>query len=186
MGDLKENEFVTLLSPASLETLVGLALNVPPGDFAEVGVYQGGSALFLYEIAQEQGRFLHLFDTFEGMPTAGEFDTHKVGDFADVDFDRVRRSMPLAIFYKGLFPDTMPAELSPLAFVHIDCDQYQSVKDSIERLWPLVVEGGIMLFDDYSYLEGARLAVDEVFPRLFYTAQGKVFVVKGYENGFPG
>lgn len=181
---LAENEFVTLLSPDSLEALIGLSAGCPPGDFVEIGVYQGGSALFLYQIAQDQGRCLHLFDTFEGMPIAGEFDAHKVGDFADVDFDRIRRVMPKAMFYKGFFPDTMPKSIGPVAFVHVDCDQYQSVKDSIERMWPLVVDGGIMLFDDYSALESAKRAVDEVFPSVFLTNRGKAFVVKGHVNGF--
>jgi hypothetical protein len=184
--NLKSNEMVTLLSPASLEVLCGLAAGCPLGDFAEIGVYQGGSAVFLYEIAKRQGRALHLFDTFEGMPFKGENDSLEAGIFADVDFYHVKSKMPLARFYRGVFPETMPEFMPPLAFVHVDCDQYQSVKDSIARMWPLLVDGGIMLFDDYTELKSSRMAVDEAFSDVLPTAQGKVFVVKGYKNGFPG
>jgi hypothetical protein len=30
-------------------------------------------------------------------------------------------------------------------------------------MWPLVVSGGILLFDDYPYLAGAKKAVEENF-----------------------
>ncbi len=58
----------SLLGAEQLAALATLARATPPGDFAEVGVYRGGSAQVLYEIAQEQNRTLHLFDTFTGTP----------------------------------------------------------------------------------------------------------------------
>lgn len=42
------------------------------GDFAEVGVYRGGSAKLICEAKGE--RPLHLFDTFGGLPPTGEHD----------------------------------------------------------------------------------------------------------------
>src|SRR5205823_2870541 len=48
-----------------------------PGDFAECGVWRGGSVLAMILTMQELGRDdrdLHLFDTFEGMTAPGTED----------------------------------------------------------------------------------------------------------------
>jgi asparagine synthase (glutamine-hydrolysing) len=51
--------------------------------------------------------------------------------------------------------------MPPIAFAHIDCDQYQSVKDTLLYLMPLMAPGGVMWFDDYGEIEEAKRAVDE-------------------------
>jgi len=38
------------------------------GEVAECGVYRGGTAVILAELAAQSGRQVHLFDTFGGMP----------------------------------------------------------------------------------------------------------------------
>ena len=51
------------------------------GDLGEVGVYTGGSAKLICEA--KGGRTLHLFDTFQGIPSVGEEDvTFHVGQYA--------------------------------------------------------------------------------------------------------
>jgi O-methyltransferase len=162
------------------EVLVELAEDAraaPPGDIVEVGVYQGGSAARLAEVACEQGRRLFLFDTFTGMPFAGEHDHHPVGDFADTSAEAVREAIPWAEVVEGVFPGTLHEGVGPIAFAHIDCDQYESVRACCEALGPLMVSGGIMAFDDYDALAGARMAVDECFPgRVSLSARGKARV----------
>ncbi|MDA8253738.1 MAG: class I SAM-dependent methyltransferase [Rhodospirillales bacterium] len=145
-----------------IEALVACAETAPPGAFAEVGVYQGGTAWRLMQICHRQGRALHLFDTFAGLPVADPIDPHGVGAFAAPE-TAVRAALPDAVFRVGVFPDTLPPDLGPLAFVHVDCDQYRSVRACVEHLWPLLVPGGVMWFDDYGELPGAKAAVDEVF-----------------------
>lgn len=157
----------SIVSAAQLDALAALARRAPEGDFAEVGVYQGGSAYVLYKIAITRGSDLHLFDTFSGTPVFTEgLDKHKIDrEFAAEEApQRLRQVMPMAKFYIGIYPQTHPENLPPLAFVHCDCDQYLSVKAVIDHMWPLLVPGGIMIFDDYPYLLGAKRAVEEVFP----------------------
>lgn len=141
---------------------------MPEGCFVEVGVYQGGSASILYEIAEAQQRELHLFDTFSGTPFhVPGLDKHKI----DAEFaapttpDIIRAIMPWAHLHIGIYPDTHPPYLKDVAFVHCDCDQYDSYKAVIERMWPLVVPHGAILFDDYPYLAGAKKAVEETFTK---------------------
>lgn len=179
MIDIERAEFISMLHPDSLQVVVQLASSAPPGGFAEVGVYKGGCAALLYSIADDQGRTVDLFDTFCGMPFQGEHDEHKIGDFADADLPKIRAWMPNARIHVGIFPETMPDDMPPLAFVHVDCDQYQSVRDCIDYLYPLLVPGGVMLFDDFGVLRSAEMAVNERFPgKINLTPQGKGYVRK--------
>lgn len=150
----------TLLGTEALENMMRLASLSPAGCFVEFGVWRGGSAFHLARVAQAQGRELHLYDTFTGIPYRGEFDQHNVGDFQDTDYEAVCRAVPYASIHKGLFPDAL-VEMPPVAFAHIDCDQYESVCAALEHLGPLMAPGGAMLFDDYHCLASATKAVHE-------------------------
>ena len=161
----------SLLSPEQLEDLAQLARSAPAGAFVEVGVYRGGSARVLYDIAQEQGRTLYLFDTFAGHPIGGPHDdaiVHPVGRFGDpdIDVDALQHAMPHAIIRIGVFPDTLAfLYLPPIAFVHADADLYAPTLTVCKRLAPGMVDGGAILFDDYGYggCPGVQRAVDECF-----------------------
>lgn len=142
-----------------------LVRNSPVGCFVEVGVFEGDSAKYLYGIAQEQIREIYLFDTFDGHPHKSEFDYHDVGSYraAQGTFDKLKQEMPKAHIFKGIFPLTMPSYLNNIAFVHEDTDQYESTKAVIETLYPNLIPGGIMLFDDYhdGNCLGSKKAIDE-------------------------
>lgn len=171
----------SLLNDDSLRYMAELASACPPGAFVEVGVYQGGSAAVLADVAEQQGRSLYLYDTFTGIPMyePANGDSHRVGDFSDTSLEAVRALVPKAVILPGLFPDTL-VDMGPIAFAHIDADQYRSVKDSIASLWPQIVPGGAMLFDDYKCLDGATRAVDEAFGYdLPVTKNGKAYAIKG-------
>jgi hypothetical protein len=150
------------------ETLLSLretAATTPPGDIVEVGVYRGGSASVLAEVSRSKGCRLHLFDTFLGMPFAGADDKHQVGDFGDTSLRAVSELVPDALIYPGVFPSTLPATWTEpfLAFVHCDVDQYESTRSVIEHLWPMLVPGGVMWFDDCE-LAPAMRAIEEMLP----------------------
>lgn len=166
---------VSCISLQMLELMRDLAASTPPGNFAEVGVYRGGSAAYLQGVASNQGRKLYLFDTFAGIPVVSIHDRHhKIGDFGDTDVERVRAMVPLAEIVVGVFPDSL-VETGPLAFVHADADQYDSTRAICTHLGPRMVEGGLMLFDDYC-LDGCRLAVDECFPQRDILPDGRALV----------
>lgn len=166
----------SVLPEPVLEHLIDLARSVQDvGDFAELGVYRGGAAYELARVARERGRLLFLFDTFTGIPFQGSVDVHRVGDFADTSVTAVRAAIPDAILVPGVFPASLEGQLlDPLAFVHVDCDQYQSVRDACAVFAPLMASGGLMLFDDYGQLEGATKAVqDSGLGPLYLTPHGR-------------
>jgi O-methyltransferase len=170
-----------------IDSLVALASTAPEGNFIEVGVYQGGTAWHLNKLAEEQNRKIYLYDTFEGIPFSGELDYHKVGDFSDTDYETVRDALPYATVVKGIFPESA-VEMENIAFVHLDCDQYQSVIDSIAYLKPKLVKGAIIWFDDAigdkSYIgtpgqvNGADFAMRELYGTNYEISDcGKPYVI---------
>jgi O-methyltransferase len=164
----------TAVGPERLYTLFTLArqsLHLP-GDFIETGVWRGGTAALFAKLLREHSphpRRLHLFDTFAGMPATHACDTYyRGGEFADTSLDVVRAKVNAEFvrFYPGLIPDTF-AGCGDLrfAFAHIDLDVYQSIRDACEFVYPRLVVGGVMVFDDYAWstCPGARRAVDAFF-----------------------
>ena len=153
----------SLIGPETIAQMCAQAGATPAGVFVEFGVYKGGSARALADVAEAQGRALHLFDTFSGMPVSGPGDSHKVGDFGDTDEAAVRALIPSAVFHVGIFPATFPPDMPGIAFAHIDADQYQCYLDAIDLFGPRMVPGGLMWFDDCDSLPSADKAVTERF-----------------------
>lgn len=141
-----------------------------PGDFAECGVYKGGSAMLL-TLTVNPHRELHLFDTFRGMPKTGVPDPseHREGDMGDVSLANVKEYLqcPQAVYHPGVIPETFRGlEDEWFAFVHIDVDLYQSTRDCLEYFYPRMSVGAVMVFDDYGfprYEYAEKKAVDDYF-----------------------
>lgn len=136
------------------------------GDIAEVGVYKGGSAKL---ICQTTNKLIHLFDTFEGLPDVGEYDSpilfHK-GDYC-CSLEIIKeylKDYSNVSFYKGIFPYTAgPIKDKKFSFVHLDVDLYKSTIDSLEFFYPRMSRGGVILSHDYPTTKGVQKAFDEFF-----------------------
>ncbi len=145
-----------------LRTLVRETENIP-GVIAEIGTYQGASALIMRE---ETEKPIYTFDTFEGFPdTLHESDPTKyfVGDcLASLDIAQELLKDKNIKITKGIFPKSGTIlKDKKFSFVHIDVDIYQSMKDSLEFFLPKMSPGGIILLHDYPAHSGVRKAVDE-------------------------
>jgi hypothetical protein len=165
----------TLVGADKCLSLAAIAAKCPDGCFVEVGVYQGGSAWLLAWAAEKQGRELFLYDTFEGIPFKSDVDVHQVGDFADCSYEAVCEAVPHATVVRGVFPDSM-VPMPQVAFAHLDCDQYESVKKSLGALVPLMVKGGAIVLDDVWCLEGATKALMDSGLPFGVTDAGKAIV----------
>lgn len=160
----------TLLSFERLMSLSALSATINasdvPGIVIEVGVYRGGSAMFL--ALENLDREIHVFDTFAGIPgDPWELDGHKRGDFV-ADYEDVAEFLKDCHnikIYRGVFPATLPKGIGPVALAHIDVDMEQSARESIIALWPKLSPGGYLVFDDYGAegCRGVKRAVDEMF-----------------------
>jgi len=181
----------TLVDPVRCYMLYQCALQASRlgADAAEVGVYRGGTARLIAAAMLDAGARVHLFDTFEGMPsTDPAHDEHRQGDFSDTSLDAVRRNLAgldNVAFYPGFFPATAPPVAHMrFALAHIDVDIYRSVLDCCAFFYPRMVTGGTMVFDDYGFdtCPGAKEGVDEFFrdtpERPIYLPSGQCVVVK--------
>jgi O-methyltransferase len=163
-----------------------------PGAFVESGVWMGGSIMAAARTLVELGvtdRDLYLFDTYEGLPEPGEHDVTvgegqsveelyaqlqaAAGDapYLEAPVDKVRANVALTGYpmdrvhtIAGMVEDTIPANTpEQVAFLRLDTDFYSSTKVEMENLFPRLSAGGILIIDDYGYLQGARKAVDDYF-----------------------
>jgi len=162
--------------------------NGVPGCFVECGVWRGGSAALMALAVCKSGesRDLHLFDSFEGLPEPTEDDgaaaiaysggrvsgVLKSLDKCIASLDEVRELLlddigfdPSRVhFHKGWFQNTVPfvsPNLGPIALLRLDGDWYESTRTCMERLYPLVSSGGIIILDDYFAWSGCAKAADE-------------------------
>lgn len=145
-----------------------------PGAFIECGVFRGGSAAVITrQLRRTNPRIeVHLFDVFTGMPRPGPNDPPEawedVGKFKSSE-QIVRETFTLAglslsgvDFHVGMYEETLPSFTPPpIAFLHLDCDWYDSLKLCLHTFYDRVAEGGTILLDDYGHWSGCRKAVDE-------------------------
>jgi len=162
-----------------------------PGDFAEAGVWRGGSCMLIAETLLalgESSRRIFLFDTFAGHPrpdaekdsdiwgnraidewqrTTGD-DNH--GQWAYVSLEEVQANLALTgypsdklVFVKGMVEKTVQNvdAKGRLALLRLDTDWYGSTAAGLEHLYPRLISGGVLIIDDYGHYKGQRLAVDE-------------------------
>jgi O-methyltransferase len=100
-----------------------------------------------------------LCDTFKGVVKAGKHDSiYKGGEHQDtsateVDHLLCRLNIQNYRILDGVFPEDTGTNIENLRFrfCHIDVDVYNSAKDVAEWIWPRLVNGGIVVFDDYGF-----------------------------------
>jgi O-methyltransferase len=131
------------------------------GDILEVGVWRGGTGCLMASAAQRYSNGkVYLADTFTGVVKAsGQDTTYKGGEHSDTSIDVVhklvkRLDLQNTNILVGIFPDDV--NLGPLNDVriklcHIDVDTYSSAKEVFDYIWPQMVRGGAVIFDDYGF-----------------------------------
>lgn len=183
----------TLVSPDRCWILLQLmrhALRLD-GDFAEFGVFRGGTALLAANVLKNAGspRTLHLFDSFIGMPDTARGEAFEKGHFSDTSESAVRRLIETTgcktDFHVGYIPETFEGlQISSIAFAHVDVDLAQAVLDAVAFVYPQLVPGGLMVFDDYGFpsCSLAREATDTAFAdrpeKPIYLPTGQAMVIK--------
>lgn len=151
-----------------------------PGDIVECGVWKG--ATFSYMATVFPDRTMWAYDSFEGVPSNKDqtkypdrYDKHwstccpvlsadvsfLYDSFAKYEVPNIERIN----IVKGWFKDTLPTVNHPIALLRVDGDLYSSTYEVLEYLYPLVVKGGFVIFDDYC-IEESRAAVWDYFCKI--------------------
>jgi len=152
--------------------------------FVECGVAKGG-CLSMIKFASGKNNKIFGFDSFEGMPDItkediGDYNKScpltnfgKVGDNLSGGiynvyntFNKLDLNMDNVTLIKGFFQDTLQIQeninnIGKIAVLRLDGDWYESTKICLEKLYDKVIEGGIIIIDDYGHFIGAKKATDE-------------------------
>lgn len=186
----------TMTSPQRLWSLINavsyLVQEDIPGDFAECGVWRGGSVMAMARQLtrlNSTDRRIWLYDTYQGMTTPTEKDVEAgsgvraadmlestpvddgnnvwcVASLEDVRTNVLSTGYPADRFefIKGDVAETLLTSVPErLSLLRLDTDWYESTRLGLEVLYPRLSVGGVCILDDYGHWEGARDAVDEYF-----------------------
>lgn len=144
-----------------------------PGDFVELGCYDGETSLKLAEIVDSKR--LWIYDSFEGLPEKTEKDISTAGiDFKkgeltvskrEVKARFLRANLKVPNIIKGWFSDLDKEKDLPqkIAFAFLDGDFYESIRDSLNLIDGKMVKDGIIIIHDYNNpeLPGVTKAIEE-------------------------
>jgi len=168
-----------------------------PGDLVECGTWLGGSS-FAMLLAQRYTygqivRPVWMFDSFEGLPPAGDRDGPGARQYQlDTDgpwyFDNCRAPIEQvreavakfgfrsneAIIVPGWFHETIPTvkdeiRRKGIAVLRLDCDWYEPVKYVFEQLAEFVANGAPIIIDDYYAWDGCARATHEFLAKNDYS-----------------
>ncbi|WP_120496535.1 TylF/MycF/NovP-related O-methyltransferase [Kiloniella sp. EL199] len=145
----------------------------------ECGTWQGGLSFGLIDVCPNNSDFV-FFDSFEGLPEATELDGgtairlqkenelwHNNNtasyDLFMSDLDKFGLSKRGVTVHKGWFEDTLPKfdKKKQIGVLRLDGDWYESTYSILDNLYDQVVEGGLILIDDYHDWQGCSLAVHD-------------------------
>ena len=182
------------------------------GDYYEFGVFKGHAfwqaQLAARELGMEQMRFFG-FDSFEGLPPVEGVDDIEDGPFYEGQFawplDAVKKELDQrgtdwnrCFLVKGYFEQSLSETtatrygMGKASVVLMDCDLYHSASVALEFLKDKLVDGTILIMDDWNAFGhdaalGERLALAEFTdhnpdwvaePWFAYGVYGQVFVMR--------
>jgi hypothetical protein len=150
------------------------------GDFVECGVHLGGAVMVMEHILlkgdKQPDRRVFALDTFSGFVRRNEvldvdietgrpacipnsqpddFSEGAINNMMSVGFSRLN-------VVKGDILKTIPElETEKISLLRLDTDTYDTTKFELEQLYDRVVQGGVVIIDDYGYTFGCKKAVDD-------------------------
>lgn len=165
------------------------------GDLVECGVAAGAQIGAFQQALHDCNsiRKIWAFDSYEGIPLAGEYDTLQAGigeithdkylpieqrlvtsgitahSLKDVKSNFSKWQLPIdnIEFVEGWFQHTLPKnseKIKEIAILRLDGDLHESTIVCLEHLYPKVSIGGVVIIDDYA-LDGCRIALEQYFEK---------------------
>ena len=169
----------SIISEDQLDYLVLYALDAVEkgieGDFVEFGCYVGESSKYLRKTLDEtkSNKDLYVYDSFEGLPPLSKWEentgwragTLNVSEEILIKNFRDNNLKP-PYTNKGWFKDIPDYRIpDKIAFAFLDGDFYDSIFDSLTKIYNKVSDGGYILFHDYERhdLPGVKAAIEAFF-----------------------
>jgi SAM-dependent methyltransferase len=194
---------VNIARKLAIYELVQQALELP-GHIAELGCWNGNNLVFMAKLVKifKPNSLTEVFgfDSFEGLENftgvkdKGEKDrrgSYK-GDLATLEeMLRIHQLDDFTHLIKGNVLETLEAFLEKrqdvrFSLIYLDMDLYEPTKYAIEKLYPRLLSGGLMVFDEYNTAQwpGETSAVHEVLGddaeliEVPYTRQPRAYLIK--------
>lgn len=146
-------------------------------------------AISEFENANDAQKKLWLYDTFEGMANPSIHDENILNEKAIIELknktkkenskdiwayssinyvkENIRKTnikTERIKYIEGLVEETLNIHRpKKIALLRLDTDFYESTKIELEKLYPLLEIGGVIIIDDYGHWKGCKKAVDEYF-----------------------
>lgn len=164
----KMPEFIPGKTPETIETMDAAKAKLREamvdertinGSVLEFGVDKGKSFVQLCELFSDQR--IYGFDAFDGLPEGGKWygNTMHKGMFKN-DCEPPFEIPDNGVIINGWFEDTLPDFVAnnqqPIKYLHIDCDVYSSTVTILNEIGNRIVEGTVIVFDDYCNYTGWR------------------------------
>jgi O-methyltransferase len=159
-------------------------INKLNGDIVECGVWRGGMVLFLTKMFRDKN--IWAVDSYKGCqdpftakyfyPNEGhvfeycKYHKEQLNDinFVKSVFDKFNElNNPRVNFLEGYVVDTLNPKVCPInniAVLRIDVDAYSATMEVLDYLYPKVIDGGYIIFDDAN-IGSAREAVIDYFKK---------------------
>jgi O-methyltransferase len=180
------------------------------GAIVECGVWKGGSICMAASYLKRKGvkKHVYAFDSFEGLPKPTDVDyvietgilakdicgvpeDTNNNCFSSVEtfyetMDKFELSRDEIQIKKGWFETTTQDFPESIALLRFDGDWYKSTMDVLTNLFDKVSDGGVLIFDDYTYWNGNKKAVDDFLerihlkPTLQFVDPGEAWFIKNF------
>lgn len=147
------------------------------GDYVEIGTYRGDSAraALSYSEKLEINRNFYFIDTFEGFSYTEAKDSADIG-WANTHHEtsmnlveaRLKEFKNWKLVKSNIISDGLPRNLNRIAVCNIDVDLYEAVQASLIAVDKKIVNGGVILAEDYGHtpaLIGAQIAINEFYEK---------------------
>jgi hypothetical protein len=161
LGFLDDPEFIAATEPYKASQVVRSKLwriatycwatRTAPGilkTMMDLGCYDGKTV----DIAQRYtpGHYWMLYDAFDEHPNGEDKERHGEGLYEAVKEKLVPNYTSVV---KGLLPESIKFDWrnQEIAFVHCDLNDGETEVKCLEKLWPKIVQGGIILLDDHGW-----------------------------------
>jgi O-methyltransferase len=166
------------------------------GDFVECGVWRGGNLMLMNKLNDFYSleKIIYGFDTFEGMTSPNNYDVDYKNISASSQMNSSLKSKDLKNVHcyspieevinniknysninnvkliKGRVEETLLNQNNlpkKISLLRLDTDFYDSTLIELKLLYPLLVQGGVLIIDDYGHWKGCKKAVDEYFKNTY-------------------
>ena len=145
------------------------------GDIVELGCYVGESSKYLMKtlVETKSTKKLYVYDSFEGLPNLSKWEENSgwvsgtLKTSQDVLIENFNQNnLPIPNIHKDWFKN-IPSNKLPekISFAFLDGDFYDSIYDSLTKIYDRVSDGGYICFHDYERfdLPGVRAAIEDFF-----------------------